>query len=175
MRGAAWSVPVVSIAAAAPAFAASLVPSTTFGGIAGTAVKWGNGNDKHVSWDLLLTNGAVAIQSISITFTYAPTSGGGFLVFTIYGYTNPLPAPQTTRDNSWSVPTFASEVTTATSSHGGIAANTTTRIHTDFAGDDNAAGTVTAVANITYVGGATATKPIPSVTWGSGSAHTHPA
>lgn len=171
VRGAAWSLPVVSIAAAAPAFAASAA-NTTFGAVAGTAVKWGNGNEKHVSWDLLLTNGAVAIQSVSIAFTYFPTSGGGFEVFTIYGYA----ATTGPRDITWTIPSIAGEVTTATSTHGPIAANSTTRIHTDFAGDDNAAGTVSAVATITYVGvPGTTTKTIPAVIWGSDNEHTHPA
>src|SRR5687767_15163185 len=86
VRAAAWTVPVVSVAAAAPAFAASLVASSTFGQVS-DPVKWGIGNDKHVSWDLRLVNGPVAISSISITFTYAPVNGSAnFTAFDVYGY-----------------------------------------------------------------------------------------
>src|SRR5688500_2682096 len=90
VRGAAWSVPVVSLAAAAPAFAASGTTSLTSNG---GAVKWGTGPTKHVSWDLTLINGAVAIDTVSITFTYTPNGGGKFTSFAVFGY-----APT---DNTW--------------------------------------------------------------------------
>ena len=164
VRGAAWSVPVVSIAAAAPAFAASGTSSLT----GGAAVKWGNGSTKHVSWDLTLTNGAVAIDSVSITFTYTPNGGGTFTSFTINGY-----APT---DNTWAFSTIpVGGASSVTATHlDNIAANSTTRIHTDFAGSDNSAGTVSATATITYVGSSTTVQiPLGTVTWGAGSEHVH--
>jgi hypothetical protein len=165
VRGAAWSVPVVSIAAAAPAFAASGTSSLTAGG---AAVKWGNGSTKHVSWDLTLTNGAVAIDTVSITFTYAPNGGGSFTSFTIFGYTP--------TDNTWVFPPIPVDgAASVTATHSAdIAANSTTRIHTDFAGSDNSAGTVSATATIKYVGSSTTVQvPLGAVAWGAGSEHVH--
>lgn len=170
VRTAAWSVPVVAVAAAAPAFAASGASSTLVGG---AAVKWSNGNEKHVSWDLTLTNGAVAIDTITITFSYAPTSTGPFTSFEIYGFS----ATTGPRDTTWTYPPIGAPTSTVTATHANdIAAGSTTNIHTDFAGGDNAAGTVTATAVITYVGSATTeTKTLGPLTWGSGSIHAHPA
>jgi hypothetical protein len=165
VRGAAWSVPVVSIAAAAPAFAASGTSSLTAGG---AAVKWGTGPVKHVSWDLILTNGAVAIDTVSITFTYTPNGGGTFTSFTIHGY-----APA---DNTWAFPPIPVDGTaTVTATHADdIAANSTTRIHTDFAGSDNSAGTVSATATVKYVGSSTTVQvPLGTVAWGAGNEHSH--
>lgn len=170
VRTAAWSVPVVSIAVAAPAFAASGASSTIVGG---AAVKWSNGNEKHVSWDLTLTNGPVAIDTITITFSYAPTSTGPFTSFEIYGYS----ATTGPRDTTWTYPPIGAPTSTVTATHvNDIAAGSTTLIHTDFAGGDNAAGTVTATAVITYVGStATETKTLGPLSWGAGSQHSHPA
>jgi len=172
VRGAAWSVPVVAIAATAPAFAASTA-TTGFTGVAGTAEKWSNGNEKHVSWDLNFTNGPVAIDTITITFTYAPTSGGPFESFEIYGYA----ATTGPRDATWTYPAITVPTSTLTATHlNDIPANSTYRLHTDFAGGDNAAGTVMATAVITYVGSPnTVTQTVGPISWGSGSKHTHPA
>lgn len=169
VRGAAWSVPVVAVAATAPAYAASGATSTLVGG---AAVKWSNGNDKHVSWDLVLTNGPVPIESISLTFSYAPTSTGPFTSFQIYGYSS-TSGP---RDLTWTPQPFTPPTSTVTATHGTIAAGSTTNIHTDFAGGDNAAGTVQATATITYVGTTgTTILMLGPLSWGSGSEHVHPA
>lgn len=169
VRTAAWSVPVVAVAAAAPAFAVSGASSTLVGG---AAVKWSNGNEKHVSWDLTLTNGPTAIDTITITFSYAPTSTGPFTTFTIYGYSATGP-----RDTTWVSPPIGAPTSTITATHtNDIPASSTINIHTDFAGGDNAAGTVTATAVIKYVGiAATDTKTLGPLSWGSGSQHVHPA
>ena len=164
VRGAAWSVPVVSIAAAAPAFAAS----GTSGLTGGAAVKWGTGSTKHVSWDLTLTNGAVAIDTVSITFTYTPNGGGTFTSFTIFGFTP--------TDNTWAFPPIpAAGAASVTATHlADIAANSTTHIHTVFAGSDNSAGSVSAIATIKYVGSTkTVQIPLGSVSWAAGSPHVH--
>lgn len=166
VRGAAWSVPVVSIAAAAPAFASSLTPSSGFSG--DSPVKWGSGGPtKHVSWDLTLTVGPVAIETIEIKFTYVPNGGGSFTAFQIYGF-----SPAT--DNTWSFPPLPGGGSpTVTASHGGYAAgNTPVVIHTDFAGADASGGKVTAVATIKYVGvPGTVTKTLADVPWGQGDPH----
>lgn len=169
VRGAAWSVPVVAVAATAPAYAASGASSTLLGG---AAVKWSNGNEKHVSWDLVLTNGPVAIETVSILFTYAPTSTGPFTSFQIYGYS----ATTGPRDLTWLPQPFTPPTSTVTATHGTIPAGSTTNIHTDFAGGDNAAGTVQATATITYVGTTgSSTQTLGPLSWGSGSEHVHPA
>ena len=172
VRGVAWSAPVVALAATAPAFAAS-TSSTGFTGVAGTAEKWSNGSEKHVSWDLLFTNGPVAIDEIRITFTYVPTSGGPFDSFEIYGYS----ATTGARDTSWTYPAITTPTATLTATHANdIPANETYRLHTDFAGGDNAAGTVQATAEIKYVGSAGfVSQTVGPISWGSGSKHTHPA
>ena len=57
-----------------------------------------------------------------------------------------------------------------------IAAGSTTNIHTDFAGGDNSAGTVTATATITYVGTpGSFTQTLGPLSWDSGNEHVHPA
>ena len=165
VRAGVWSVPVVSIVAVAPAFAASANTTLTAGG---SAEKWGTGQTKHVSWDLTLTNGAVAIDTISIAFIYTPSGGGSFTSFTIVGFTP--------TDNSWTFPPIPAEGSpTVTATHTtGIAANSTIHIHTDFAGSDNSSGTVSAVATVTFVGSpATFQVPAGSVTWSPGSEHSH--
>ena len=175
VRGAAWSVPVVALAATAPAFAASTA-STGFTGITGTAEKWGTGQDKHVSWDIQLNNGPVAIDEITITFTYTPKSAGPFKVLEIYGY---QPGSQTppSRDTGWTSPAIpAAGVYTITATHlADIAANATYHLHTDFAGGDNAAGTVQATAQVKYVGSPNIVPlTIPPLDWQPGNQHTHP-
>lgn len=171
VRGAAWSVPVVAVAAVAPAFAVSTA-SSGFTGVAGTAEKWSNGNVKHVSWDLTLTNGPVAIDEVRITFTYAPTSTGPFTAFEIYGYA----ATTGPRDTTWTFPAITVATSTLTATHlNDIPANTVYNLHTDFAGGDNAAGTVRATAVIKYVGSpGTVTQTVGPITWDSGKEHTHP-
>lgn len=169
VRGAAWSVPVIAVATAAPAFAASGATSTLTGG---QPVKWSNGNEKHVSWDLILTNGPVPIQSISLSFSYAPTSTGPFTSFEVYGYSSTT-GP---RDLTWTPQRFTPPTSTVTATHSTIPASTTTNIHTDFAGGDNAAGTVQVSATITYAGIAGSfVQTIGPVSWSSGSVHVHPA
>lgn len=73
VRGAAWSVPVVSIAAAAPAFAASPCDAITIssfpmsGGTVGTA---GNGANQTRIWSRSLTTGTSTLQ-LSATSSYS--------------------------------------------------------------------------------------------------------
>ena len=153
------------MAAVAPAFAVSAKATLTSGGF---AEKWGTGQTKHVSWDLILTNGAVAIDTISIAFTYAPSGGGSFTSFTIFGF---IPA-----DNSWTFPPIPAEGSpTVTATHTtDIAANSTINIHTDFAGSDNSFGTISAIATVTFADSpATFLVPAGSVSWSPGDEHSH--
>jgi hypothetical protein len=165
VRAGVWTVPVVSIVSVAPAFAVSAKATLTGSGF---AEKWGTGQTKHVSWDLNLTNGAAAIDTISIAFTYAPSGGGSFTSFAIVGF-----APS---DNSWTfppIPPGGSATVTATHT-AEIAANSTINIHTDFAGTDNSSGTVSALATVRFVGSpATFQISAGTVTWGPGGEHTH--
>lgn len=163
VRAAAWTMPVVSIAATAPAFALTTTSSFT----SSTPVKWGNGPVKHVSWDLTLTNGAKAIDTVSITFTYTPNGSGSFSTFTIYGY-SPL-------DMGWTQgPATTVSPFTITATHAvDIAANSVTNIHADFDGADASQGSVSATATIKYVNIAqTVQVPLGTKAWGSGSQHT---
>lgn len=167
VRTAAWSVPVISVAATAPAFAASPAGASTW--TWNTPVKWSEQNTKHVSWDFRLVNGSVAINEISIAFTYVPNGGGTFeaSTFEIRQF-NVIPDASWTKSPS-SGPTATISGTRTTD----IAAGTTTNIHVDFAGADNSAGTVSATATITYVG-STVTRQLATgnVAWASGTAHT---
>lgn len=171
VRSAAWSVPVVSLAAMAPAFAASKSFSGLVGGL--TAQRYSLNSKRHIAWDLTLTNGADPITSVSIVLTYVPTTGNlVFQAFEVYGYQLVASARDTTWGGTQTGPTNQ-----VTATHGGIAANSTTLLHTDFTGSDNSPGpgTVTAVATFTYSDGSTNTATT-SVTWGDGAAHTtHPA
>lgn len=163
VRGAAWSVPVISIAAAAPAFAAS--GSTTVTG--GAAHKWGTGQTKHVSWDVTIANGAIELDKVVITFSYVPQGGGTFTTFSMGGYSP--------TDTTWTyvVNTAVSPYTVTATHEGNIPANATRNLHLDFAGQDASSGEVTAVATFTYVGGATQTKQLGPLGWAPGSQHTH--
>lgn len=169
VRGAAWSLPVVAVAATAPAFAASTARTTI---TPAQPVKWSNGNEKHVSWDIAFANGPVAIDTVTITFTYAPTSAGPFTSFEIYGYP-PTPTP---RDLAWTYPPITSPTSVLTVTHvADIAGGATYLLHTDFAGGDNAAGKVTAQFDITYVGvSGVFSQTFGPTSWGSGSQHVHP-
>lgn len=168
VRGAAWSVPVISVAAVAPAFAASTRPKSTFSAPI-APVKWGSGGPiKHVSWDLTLVVGPVAIETMTIKFTYVPNGGGSFTAFQIYGFSPAV-------DNTWTYPPLpVGGSPTVTASHGSYAAgNTPYLIHTDFAGADASGGKVTAVATIKYVGVTTpVTQSLTDVQWGQGNPHT---
>lgn len=159
VRAAAWSVPVVSIAAAAPAFAASLSRTATLTSN-GSPDKWGTGGDpKNVAWDLTLTNGAVPITSISIVFTYLRANNTAYAgtSFTIFDYSsdgtswtvlpNPIPNPAGTG------------VITASAS--GITALNVVSIHTLFSGQDNSMGRVRAVATINYSDSTSSMQTIP--------------
>jgi hypothetical protein len=173
VRAAAWTVPVVSIAAAAPAFATSLTASSNLGS-ATTPVKWGVGNDKQVSWDLKLVNGPVAIKSITITFMLASNNGSAnFNQFEVYGY---QPAGGA-RDGSWTDPTLpVTGTNTVTTSHGTLAAGSTTWLHTNFEGADGSAGNITATYTITYENNTTSGPlKIGPLGWTSGGKHSHPA
>ena len=165
VRTAAWSVPVVAVAAAAPAFAASGASSVLTGG---AADKWGpGGKTKHVSWDLSLVNGLVAIDKIVIVFSYVPNGGGSFDTFTMAGFF-PQDAGWT-----WVVNTNVSPYTVTATHEADIAAGTTSGIHVDFYGQDASSGAVSASATITYVNGTSVTTPIGPVSWNPGSEHVH--
>lgn len=173
VRGAAWSVPAISIAAAAPAFAASTDASLSYG----PAVKWGTGNDgdlKHVSWDLVLTNGSKEIDTIQITFTYTKVNNSSYLgkIFTIRGYGTTAPATWTVSPNAATLLANPSNTVVATNAVN-ILPSKTLNIHTDFAGDDNSIGDVRASILITYVGGTSTTLNTPKYRWAQGNAHNH--
>lgn len=183
MHGAVWSVPVVAIAATAPAFAAS---ANATGASAGAALKWSSQTDslKHVSWDLSISTGTRALSSVSVAFTYTPNGGGGTGTFTVLEMWTYSP----TLGQQWDVtgiPPAGSNSATATSPTGTFAANTTHSIHTDFGGTDNSTGTLTASITVTYVGGGTSTLPLLTQAWSQASpgnkepaphsAHTDPA
>lgn len=183
VRGAVWSVPVVAIAATAPAFAAS---ANATGASASTALKWSGQTDtlKHVSWDLSISTGTRALSSVSVAFTYTPNGGGGAGTFTVLEMWTFSP----TLGRQWTVtgiPAGGSNSATATSPAGTFAANTTHSIHTDFGGTDNSTGTLTASITVTYVGGGTSTLPLLTQGWSQASpgnaepaphsSHTNPA
>lgn len=164
VRGAAWSVPVVAIAATAPAFAASVASSSL---TAGTADKWGTGQTKHVSWDLTLVNGAVEIDRVVITFSYVPQGGGTFTTFTMGGYSP--------TDTTWTfvVNTAVSPYIVTATHENNIPANATRNLHVDFAGADASSGQVTAIATITYVNSTSEPKQLGPLSWAPGNQHSH--
>lgn len=164
VRSVAWSVPVVALAATAPAFAASTASSSL---TAGKADKWGNGQVKHVSWDVTLVNGPIEIDKVVITFQYVPQGGGTFSTFTMGGYSP--------TDTTWTyvVNTSVSPYTVTATHEDNIPANASRSLHVDFAGQDASSGDVTANATITYVGGTSEPKQIGPIGWGPGSQHSH--
>lgn len=173
VRGAAWSVPVVAIAATAPAFAASL---NTSGASASPALKWGPGSNKHVSWDLSIATGGQALSSVTIVFAYAPNGGGGAGTFTTLDIYSFLPAVDTGWDVTGIPAGGSTNTATATHDKTVIPANTTTTIHTDFSGSDNSSGALSATITVTYVGGGTETLPALSTPWSQASpGNTEPA
>lgn len=159
----------MAVSVATPAFASSM-STTGFTQVAGTAEKWSNAKEKHVAWDLVLVNGPVDIDRLVLTFTYVPTSTGPFTAFEIYDH-----SPTTPTTRTWDVPAIRVPTNTLTVPRvGGIPANATRQIHTDFAGGDNAAGTVTAQAAITYLGSiAPVILSVGPVSWIPGNQHTH--
>ncbi len=166
VRGAAWSVPVVAIAATAPAFAASL---NALSASASAALKWGPGPNKHVSWDLTVTTGGRAVSSVSISFAYTPNGGGGAGTFSALEIYTFVPAV----DTGWVVTGIpvGGSTNTATATHNQtiIPANTISTIHTDFSGSDNSSGALAATVTVVYVGGGTQTLPTLSTPWSQAS------
>ncbi|MEO5663112.1 MAG: hypothetical protein ABIR39_07500 [Nocardioides sp.] len=170
VRGAAWSVPVVSIAAVAPAFAASIKGAAVLS--AGIADKWGKDAQDywHVSWDLKLVNGAKIIDFVSITITYAPTmTNRGFDSAAIRDYNPSLP-------NAWSVTvnpvTTAGQYTVTATRQANIAAGATTFIHADFKGlNSNSAGAIGATGLVTYTDGTTSPLTVATADWKPGNEH----
>jgi hypothetical protein len=157
MRTAAWSVPVISVAATAPAFAASPQSTVTWG----TPVKWGSGQQKNVSWDLSLSAGTREIDEVAITFTYTPAGNGSFEAQTFVIRT----AGQLS-DGTWRKTPSAGQTSTITARRTtNIAAGSNTLLHVNFTGGDNSSGTVSASIVITYVGGDTTTVNTGNVAW----------
>ena len=172
VHGMAWSVPVVAVTASVPAFAASLGARLTY---VDPPVKWGGqGDPKHVSWDLVLTNGLRVIDSVVMTFTYRRANGDAYagVNFEIYNFT--LSANMT----PWTsiAVTNGGQVATATN-EGNIPAGGVINIHTDFSGSDNSIGTVNASAVITYTTGAPETVSTGFVSFGQapGGGNSEPA
>lgn len=177
VRGAAWSVPVVAVAAVAPAYAASqnaFVSST-----ADTAYKWSEGDSKdapkHVSWDFTLRTGGREVSQVSVAFTYAPNGGGGSGTFTALDIYIHSPLVETV--SAWNITGVPPASNSATATRAGIlATNTTYSIHTDFMGSDNSTGTLTATITVTYVGGGSQTLPTLTEQWKQASpGNTEPA
>lgn len=84
LRAAAWAAPAVSVAVAAPAYATSHQNLT--GAVTSTApVKYSQGQQKFVRWDLTINNttATMSLAGIVIAFTYSETSGEGATVMTI--------------------------------------------------------------------------------------------
>lgn len=161
VRGAAWSVPIVAVAATAPAFAASTGARLTW---VTDPVKWGGqGDKKHVSWDLVLTNGTRVIERVVFTFTYYRANDAAYAgeTFVIYNF-----AP-TANATAWTGVTItnAGQVATATN-EGDVASGGVVNIHTDFSGDDNSIGSVSVSATITYKTGAPETLTVTTVPFG---------
>ena len=165
VRSAAWTLPVVSIVATAPAFAASPDASCAS---ASTALKWSSPTDdlKHVSWDFAIAIGTRPLSSVSVAFTYTPNGGGGTGTFTtLQTY---IFSP--TVGSQWGVAgipaTGGTNTATATSPAGTtLAANTTFTVHTDFAGTDNSTGTLTASIAVNYFKGGTTVLPLLTQAW----------
>lgn len=171
VRAAAWTVPVVAIAAAAPAYA--LTTQATLGS-ASLASRYSLNSRRHIAWDLTLTNGALAIKSISITLTYVPTTGNfNFEALEVFNYVQ----PSVIRDTGWvSTPVPGQAKVTTVHAATLIPARSTTLIHTDFTGSDNSTGTGTigVSATIVYADNTTSTVST-SAAWSTGTAHTfHP-
>lgn len=166
VHGAAWSLPVVAFASTAPAFAASMDAAAAS---ASSAVKWGPGSNKHVSWDLTLVTGGRAVSSATIVFVYVPNGGGGAGTFSALDIYTFLP----TSDAGWVVTGIPgggfTNTATATHNQSVIPANTTSTIHTDFSGSDNSSGSLTATITVAYVGGGTQTLPAISTPWSQAS------
>jgi hypothetical protein len=161
VRGAAWSVPVVAIATTAPAFAVSTSSSLTW---VNAPVKWGGqGDKKHVSWDLVLTNGTRVIDRVVFTFTYYRANNTAYAgeAFSIYNF---APTANTTAWTGVTV-TNAGQVVTAANA-GDVAAYGVVNIHTDFSGDDNSVGSITVSAEITYKTGSPETLTLTKVPFG---------
>lgn len=170
VRAAAWTVPVVSIAAAAPAYA--LTTTGVVGSVAGSAVSYNDTSSRrHVAWDLSLTNGAVAITSITIRLNYNAVSGNlNFGAFHVYGYTT----PGALKDNGWQ--TILTGSGTVTFTHGPLPARATTFIHTDYRASNNssALGSIAAAITLDYADGTSSTSNI-GATWVEAlDGHTHP-
>ena len=161
VRSAAWSVPVVAVAVAAPAFAASTGSKLTW---VDPPVKWGGGGDPfHVSWDLVLTNGSRVIDKVVFTFTYYRANGTAYagLTFVIYNFS---PSAHTTAWTPIAV-TNAGQTATATN-EGDVVAGGVLNIHTDFIGSDNSIGKVSLSAAITYTTGSPETLNTGLVSFG---------
>ena len=173
VRGAAWSVPVIAVAAAAPAFATSGEGKAS--GLANTAVKWGSGSGpgalNHVSWDIQLSNGGKVIDSTTVKFTYIPTSGAGrgFDAATILGFD---PTNTANWDKTGITNPVAGQYVISASNTDDHAAFSSYSVHVDFYGTaNNSAGTVEAVVTFTYKDTTTSTVTIPQVSWKPGSQH----
>lgn len=136
LRGAAWSAPVISLAVATPAFAASgdLVPSITV--TTGTLVKCSVQSEKHVIGDFTLINGSAPLIGLYVVFTFSETAG-----------TQPATMITTSASNVLrGTTTWNSSPSTMTTSYpvAQVATGETITVRVDLGGVNNAAGSLTA-------------------------------
>ena len=93
-RGAAWSVPLVAVSVAAPAFAASVGSAAVVTGLSGCRCGTGGGTTKPYRLDIAFTNGSASTFSISnVTINVSGTMGDS--VTLLPGQTNTIPAGTT--------------------------------------------------------------------------------
>lgn len=168
VRAAAWTAPAVIIATTASAAAAVSVinPTVTYG----EPTKYSVTNDKYVQWDITISAGSLALNSVVVTLTYDQTGGGG------KGTLDALEGRTVGAGGTWT-PTITkaldpsdARLTYSTT----IAPNGTVVVHVLYKGSDNSAGlvsaTVTAVQGTQTVSSIVGTPSGP-VSWGSDSVH----
>lgn len=126
LRTAVWTAPLVTVAAAAPAFASSDRPR---GAIMSTLVrKYSDKDVKHVEWQLTVTNYGETLSNPVFEFFFEDNAGVGATSFTIEGGTG-----------SWTVQTEPTLTATYT---GDILTGQSLSVTVDFVGANNAGGSM---------------------------------
>lgn len=159
LRGAAWTATAVTVVVATPNIAAaSGGTQTALVSAQNPPVKYSIQDDKHVRWDLRVTNtGTLPLTNFYVVFTFAETASTHPTQMVVTSTSSVLTGTQTWTESAASL--------TATYDNTTVGLNEVINVHVDLGGVNNAAGSLTA----TFYAGTPATM-LQSVTdtWVSG-------
>jgi hypothetical protein len=159
LRGAAWTATAVTVVVATPNIAAA--SGGTQAGLVSAQkppVKYSIKDDKHVRWDLQVTNtGTLPLTNFYVVFTFSETASTQPTQMVVTSTSSVLTGTQTWTESAGTL--------TATYDNTTVGLGEVINVHVDLGGVNNAAGTLTATF---YAGNPSAQVQSVTDTWVSG-------